>query len=199
MRANCLQIGLGLAALALIGSVAGALVGVYAFVGLVWEFPRTWLPLSGLPDSPRQLLALRPVDQAILVRAEGGQLFTCLGQTCSAAESDWGAPDSRCTPADQPASVSLFPLLLGRNFRVVLACEQEYQSTMRSVYLVEAPNEGVWRTGGPGLLPTDAAVIGAGLLGGLLGLAAALLVGAVIVAGRWLAGRSRRSAPPTAA
>lgn len=198
MRANCLQAGLGLLVLAFVGLAAGALVFVYGFVALVWEFPRTWQPLSGLPDTPRQLLALRPSDQSILLRTDSGQLVTCLGQACTTAAADWSTPDSRCEASDQPASVALFPLLLFRNFHVVLACEQDYQSTLRTVYVVAVPEAGAWRTGGPGIIPTDAAVIGVGLLGGLIGLVAALLVGGLIIAARWWAGRARAAALPSA-
>ena len=169
---------LGILMLGLAGLVLGFVLAAYGSISLLWSFPSAWEPLSGLSGAPGELLALDAENDRVLVRSADGQLFTCQGATCAPAESDWSA-SYPCDASTRPAVTKLFPYILSWEIRSVMACERSYTDIARTTSLAYT-GKGTWRSTGVNLLPTDASIVGVGLVGGLIGLTAGFFTGVVI-------------------
>jgi hypothetical protein len=165
-------------ALAGAGFVTGFIVLACASVALLWSFPDSWEPLTGLPDAPQALLALDAKADTILIRTIKGKLFTCKEQTCQAAASDWSATEP-CDASTRPGVTLLFPYVLSTKIRSVWACERPYTDILRTVSVADT-SQGVWVSSGVNLLPTDATLVGIGLIGGVGGLMVGLVLAGVI-------------------
>jgi hypothetical protein len=183
-----LKFGCGALLVALTGFVLGFLLAGAVFISLWWGFPGEWQPLQGLPEAAQQILALNAEEAVYLLRTTDGKLYTCHDQTCSPERTDWSTPDTRCDATNRPATARLLPIFAARGMRGVLACERAYTDIARTVYVVELAGKGNYMSSGVSLIPTDAGVIGVGLLGGLAGLVFALLAGGIAL----LARRSRK-------
>jgi hypothetical protein len=173
-----IKYGLGILLLGLAGLVLGFVLAAYGSIALLWAFPGEWEPLSGLAGVPKELLALDAENDRVLVRTAYNQLFTCQGASCTPVESDWSA-SYPCDAFTRPAVAALFPYILSREIRSVLACERSYTDIARTTSLAYT-DQGTWRSSGVNLLPTDAAIVGTGLFGGLIGLITGLISGGVI-------------------
>jgi hypothetical protein len=181
----------GAVVVAITGFVAGSFLFTLGFYSLWWSFPSSWQPLSDLPEAPQQLLALKAEEAIYLLRTANGALYTCHAASCASEHIDWSTPNTRCDDSTRPGSISLFPYLVSRAIQVNLACERSYQDIGRTVYVVSTSSGVTWYSTGLSLLPTDAGVVGMGLLGGLGGMALSLLAGGIIFLVR--RGRRRRA------
>jgi hypothetical protein len=173
-----LKYGLGILMLGLAGLILGFVLAAYGSISLLWSFPSAWEPLRGLSGVPKELLALDAENDRLLVRTADSQLFTCQGATCAPAESNWSA-NAPCDASTRPAVTRLFPYMLSWEIRSVLACERSYTDIARTTSLAYT-GKGTWRSTDVNLLPTDASIVGVGLFGGLIGLLAGIVTGAVI-------------------
>ena len=173
---------------ALVGFILGFIMAGASFIWLWWGYPGDWQPLQGLPDAPQAILALNAEDAIFLLRIADGTLYTCHEADCAPEQADWTTPATRCDASTRPATTSMLPIFAFRGMRVVLACERSYTDIARTVYVAELASKGIFMSTGVSLIPTDAGVVGVGLLGGFAGLVFSLLVGGIVL----LAGRIRK-------
>jgi hypothetical protein len=170
------------------GFIIGFLLAGAVFISLWWGFPGDWQPLQGLSEAAQSILALNAEETIYLLRIANGSLYTCHEQTCTPEQTDWSTPDTRCDASNRPATAGLLPIFAARGMRGVLACERAYTDIARTVYVIELAGKGNYMSSGVSLIPTDAGVIGVGLLGGLAGMVFGLLAGGVAL----LVRRSRK-------
>ncbi len=170
------------------GFILGFILAGAGFIRLWWGYPGDWQPLLGLPERPQQLLALKAEEAIYLLRAANGELYTCHEQSCDRELTDWSTPDTRCDASTRPATTGLLPVFAAWGMRVALACERSYTDIARTVYVIELAGKGAYMSSGVSLIPTDAGVIGVGLLGGCAGMVFGLLAGGIGL----LVRRSRR-------
>jgi hypothetical protein len=170
----------GSLALATAGFVVGfKLVGA-GFISLWWGFPGDWQPLQGVLGAPQQILALKAEEAIYLLRTSNSALYTCHEQDCTPEQTDWSTSATHCDASNRPATTDLLPVFVARGMRVALACERSYTDIARTVYVIQIDGKGSFMSTGLSLIPTDAGVVGMGLLGGLAGMAVSLLAGGII-------------------
>lgn len=196
----CRSIAIKGAALLLLASgglLVFALLAMVGFIQLWYSFPDSWERLAGLAERPVEIVAMQVPEDVLLVRSASGQLYTCREQACAPAEANWSTPELSCAGATRPGLVSAFPVVLSGDIRVSLGCEKSHLDTGRTRFLVETRGGEHFVTGGPSLVPADAAVIGVGLTGGAIGFVSGLLVGGILFLVR--GARARRAAGTGAA
>jgi hypothetical protein len=175
-----------LAALAgLLGFLVGAVITIFGFTALWWNFPGTWTPAVGLTGAPQVVLGMDVPQQVIYLQMADGGRFACRDGECAPASS--AAAMQPCTPNSRPAVTSLFPLLVNWNASTALGCELSYLSTGRTVFVLQDRQGRTYFSGGPTFIPTDAGVIIVGILGGM----AAAVLAALVAAGLLIARRRR--------
>ena len=161
------------------GAILIGFIALCGFVALWYAFPGDWKSLSGLPDAPRDILALETPGDRFLVRTAGGQLFTCMDQTCAPADQDWSTPAVRCDESNRPVITSFLPTIVNTKIKNTLGCERSYLDTGHSVFIAVDDQGAIYQTGGANLLPVDASILGVGLVGGLIAFLAILFIGTV--------------------
>ena len=138
MCRNIAKTGFIVLLLSAVGFLVGALLSMVGFIRLWWSFPGEWQPLTGLPDGPREILAIKVPEDDFLLRTSSGELFVCGKEgSCTAANANWSAEARECTNSTRPAVVSLFPVLLSREIQTSLACEVSYTDTGHTIYVIQ--------------------------------------------------------------
>jgi hypothetical protein len=164
LRCSCAAL-----AILTIGSLVGFILAGSGFIALWWSFPGDWQQLKGLDGAPHELLALDAQHTTYLLRMVDGTLFTCQELSCAPEQTDWSDQNNRCDESTRPATAGLLPVIAVRDAQGVLACERSYTDIARTVYVTEVTGKGIYMSSGVSLIPTDAGVIGVGLVGGVCG------------------------------
>ena len=176
LRNSCLAL-----AILAIGSMVGFVLAGSGFIALWWGFPGDWQLLKGLDGAPHELLALDAEHTTYLLRMVDGTLFTCQEFSCSPEQTDWSNQNNHCDDSTRPSTAALLPVIAVRGAQGVLACERSYTDIARTVYVTEVTGKGIYMSSGVSLIPTDAGVIGMGLVGAVCGFGLVVSIGLVFL------------------
>jgi len=163
----------------LVGFLAGAVLSIFGFTALWWSFPGAWTAATGLTGVPQAILGMDIPQRVIYLQTVDGGQFACLEGEC--APAPLAAIMQPCTADSRPAVTALFPLVVNWNASTALGCELSYQSTGRTAFVLIDRQGRAYFAGGPTFLPTDAGVIGVGIVGGLIAAAVVILTAVILL------------------